>query len=556
METQSSPQKTLNTHKAPSGIPSRLLSNIFLLVGIGVLVFSGRIVEGTLGQYLIGSLAEILLAILAVGCVKLNKLPIKQTMRLNWPGWEPIFLCIIAAPGLWMMGVANNIITSLILGYTVPTPPQMFPTNLWEAIGFAVTAVLVAPICEELMFRGYVQRAYDRGKPLIGILAGGLIFAMYHMQFQSLFALIPVALALGFVAWRTDSVLPGMFLHAAYNMIATIILIATTFLPIQVVTALLVILILLGIAGIAITVIAFWALWRKTEPKAKSQPEKVSGLLQWVWVIPLLLLALIYTYGSISEVIAGRFPELLAVESLDFHPQPAWQEQQTWAYDIQDLMGTSLGSAECTLKPFENTYELSCHANHQSSSLMDNIPWDIPWLSERFNIPESEWEQDVIWDAESLNIVALRGYQSVSNRKTVLDLERNRHILNIEYADDAVNALDVSADALILGEWPWRLAGLPLDMLYGSSVPLITLDGQGGIDTFHAFVSVRSAEPTWTDTGSLITWKVTVSYTDNAGEEITETAWYDTTLPHPLVRYDDGQVSYVIRSPDKPGYIK
>ena len=45
------------------------------------------------------------------------------------------------------------------------------------------------------MFRGYVQRAYDRGKPLTGIMVGGLIFALYHLQFQGLFALLPVAFA-------------------------------------------------------------------------------------------------------------------------------------------------------------------------------------------------------------------------------------------------------------------------------------------------------------------------------------------------------------------------
>ena len=537
-----------------NGVPSRLLTNIFLLVGIGVLIVSGLVGEGTLAQYLIGSMAEILLALLAIGCVKLNKLPIKQTMRLSWPGWEPILLSVIAAPGLWMMGVVINIISSVVLGYSTPTPPQMFPTTLWETLAFAVTAVLVAPICEELMFRGYVQRTYDRGKPLMGIILGGLIFALYHMQFQNLFALLPVAFTLGYVAWRTDSVIPGMFLHAAYNSIATIILASTTFLPFQIVTALLIMLLLVGVAGIAATTFALWTLWQKTVPEELPQPGKASGLWKWVWIVPLLLLALIYTYSAVSEVIAGRFPELLAVEFLDFQPQSTWQERQTWGYDIQDFLGKSLGSAECALEPLDDTFELTCRAEYPSSSLLDNVPWDIPWLTDKITIEASEWEQKVVWNAENLNILAIHGFLNDANQEKTMDFEGNSPILTVMMHDDTTNAFELPVDALIVGEWPWRLAGLPFDMFYGSSVPLVTHDGLGFIDTFKAFVSVRSAEPAWVGSGSLVAWKVTVAYTDNAGNKITETAWYDTTAPHNLIRYNDGQVSYVIQSPDKPGY--
>ena len=199
------------------------------------------------------------------------------------------------------------------------------------------------------MFRGYVQRAYDRGKPFKGILIGGVIFALYHMQFQGLFALLPVALALGYVAWRTDSVLPGMVLHAAYNSIASIILISTTFLPYQIATALFVSFILIGLVGIAGTAHSLWRLWKRSRPKALPQPEKVTRLTQWAWIIPLFALAMVYMYSSITEIVAGKFPEWLAKEELVFTPQPAWQEQQTWEYDIQDVIGTTLGSAECMI---------------------------------------------------------------------------------------------------------------------------------------------------------------------------------------------------------------
>ena len=544
IESQESSQTNTGKPNSQSASPSRFLVNIFLLVGIGVLVFSGRIVKGTLAQYLVGSIAEIGLAILAVVCVKLNRLPIKQTMRLNWPGWESILLSLVAAPGLWMIGVVLNVITSLIMGYTTPTPPQMFPTNLWESLGFIFTAVIIAPICEELMFRGYVQRAYDRGKPFIGMVIGGCIFAAYHMQFQGLFALLPVAFALGYFAWRTESVIPGMVLHAAYNSIATVILITSTFLPYQIATVLLVSLILVGLLGIAGTTFSLWILWNKSRPKPLPKPGKTTRLIQWAWIIPLFLFALIYTYGSISEVIAGKFPQLLANEELEFEPQPAWRKQQSYKYDIQDIIGTQLGSAECVIDSYDAAYQLSCRGQHQTSSMLDNIPWDIPWLVQKFNITAADWERDVVWQEDNLQITMLHESQHILNRS--MTIEPDSQTLMVEYDNGIISEFDLPANTLVIGEWPWRLTGLPLDLFYGGSIPLVTLNEEGNFELLDAFVSVRSAEPTWTAAGSVITWKVTLTYTDNMGHEITEAAWYDTVPPHPLIRYDDGQLNYVI----------
>ncbi len=68
-------------------------------------------------------------------------------------------------------------------------------------------------------------------------LGRGVLFAVYHLRFQGFSGLVPVALALGFIAWRTGSIVPAMAVHAGFNAIATLLLIGTSFLPARGVSA-------------------------------------------------------------------------------------------------------------------------------------------------------------------------------------------------------------------------------------------------------------------------------------------------------------------------------
>jgi hypothetical protein len=367
------------------------------------------------------------------------------------------------------------------------------------------------------------------------------------MQFQGLFALLPVAIALGFVAWRSESVFPSMLLHAAYNLCATAILLTTTSLPYEFATAVFIGLLIVGIVGCIVTALAFWVLWRGTDPRPLPQPVNKHGIHQWAWVIPLLLLALLYTYASVSEIIAGKYPQLLAAETLDFEPPTAWRESQSWEYEMQDIFGNPIGESTCNLHAVEQGYRLQCSGNQQSSNLFANMPLEISWLSDKFDIEARDWEQEIIWNTENLSVVTLSGNESRSEQKS--EWKMNADMPNRLYLETNAGSESVEfpPEALIAHEWPWRLSGLPLEMFYGGSIPIVILDDKDNILIEQAFISVRSAEPAWTSAGAVIAWKVTVTYSDVNGKEMTKTAWYRIEPPHPLVRYDNGRVSFVLQ---------
>jgi sodium transport system permease protein len=88
---------------------------------------------------------------------------------------------------------------------------------------------IVPAIVEELFFRGYLFRALEARihRPVPVIVTSAVLFAVFHLLFGEVIAVerVPpsflMGLVLGWIAWRTGSVWPGMVLHATHNSLLT-----------------------------------------------------------------------------------------------------------------------------------------------------------------------------------------------------------------------------------------------------------------------------------------------------------------------------------------------
>jgi membrane protease YdiL (CAAX protease family) len=103
----------------------------------------------------------------------------------------------------------------------------------FELALFAVAAVTVAPLAEELLFRGALLRALmRRTSPAIAVFASALVFALVHPAFDprvgSLIA-VPALLLLGLVsaglAVRTRDLSCSLYLHAGFNLLTAILVV-------------------------------------------------------------------------------------------------------------------------------------------------------------------------------------------------------------------------------------------------------------------------------------------------------------------------------------------
>jgi ABC-2 type transport system permease protein/sodium transport system permease protein len=86
-----------------------------------------------------------------------------------------------------------------------------------------VQAVLPA-VAEELFFRGYLFSALRAGgSPRVAILGSALLFGLFHLLVTDMLVierLVPstlLGLVLGWLCWKSGSVLPGMGLHVVHN---------------------------------------------------------------------------------------------------------------------------------------------------------------------------------------------------------------------------------------------------------------------------------------------------------------------------------------------------
>jgi len=84
-----------------------------------------------------------------------------------------------------------------------------------------IAVVLVAPIAEELFFRGLIQRAIGRRLPMVAaVVVTAAIFALMHFQNLQLAGLVVAGLIFGgLAAWR-GRLGPAIVAHMAFNGIA------------------------------------------------------------------------------------------------------------------------------------------------------------------------------------------------------------------------------------------------------------------------------------------------------------------------------------------------
>jgi membrane protease YdiL (CAAX protease family) len=80
----------------------------------------------------------------------------------------------------------------------------------------------MAPLTEELTFRGLGFSLLERYGTWLAIVVVGVTFGLAHGLVQALPELALFGCALAWLRARTGSVLPGMLLHAVFNALALI----------------------------------------------------------------------------------------------------------------------------------------------------------------------------------------------------------------------------------------------------------------------------------------------------------------------------------------------
>lgn len=131
--------------------------------------------------------------------------------------WGVLFWCAVAAFGA--------IIPSTWLQEMMPELPNMgaaaFDMILRDRWGYVVVGLL-APVVEEMVFRGAILRALLAGdrRPWVAVAGSAVMFAVAHANPVQMPHAFIVGLLLGWMYLRTDSIVPGVVYHWVNNSIA------------------------------------------------------------------------------------------------------------------------------------------------------------------------------------------------------------------------------------------------------------------------------------------------------------------------------------------------
>jgi len=149
----------------------------------------------------------------------------RQTLLLRWPPWlAPLAAAALAVALHPAVKVLQAGVFRLYpLGEEVQGAMRGLDAVLSAAPFWAVAAILALTpaICEELAFRGFILSGFRQGGATWrAIVLSAIFFGLTHSILQQSLVAAAVGVVIGYLAVRTESIVPAMVFHFVHNTLA------------------------------------------------------------------------------------------------------------------------------------------------------------------------------------------------------------------------------------------------------------------------------------------------------------------------------------------------
>lgn len=188
----------------------------FMVQGVWMLVMGKGQVMNATGMII----TMALFSIITMAVFLMAKWSVVSRHWVRTRPWFVMFWCVVAALGA--------LVPSVWLQEHMPELPNLvegeFDMIMKDRMGYFVVGLL-APLAEEMVFRGAILRSLLRWKsnPWVGIVISAILFAVIHMNPAQMPHAFLIGLLLGWMYWRTDSIVPGVVYHWVNNTVAYIL---------------------------------------------------------------------------------------------------------------------------------------------------------------------------------------------------------------------------------------------------------------------------------------------------------------------------------------------
>ncbi len=182
-------------------------------------------------MYLAIGVSELLLIVPLVVYMRLRNIPLKALLGNRVTAVQKVLGTVLGAVMSGAVMGLNQIMATLFTWWGMPPVDQSFlvPQSWGLALAGLVAVGITAGVVEEPIFRGVVLRGmgtvWDRRK---AICLTALAFSLIHMDLVGAPSRFVVGVLLGMLAWRSGSIVPGVFAHAGYNGAALLLAFLST----------------------------------------------------------------------------------------------------------------------------------------------------------------------------------------------------------------------------------------------------------------------------------------------------------------------------------------
>jgi ABC-2 type transport system permease protein/sodium transport system permease protein len=186
----------------------------------------------TLGmRLLLGAVATaVLFAGVPAAAAGLGRVRLETSFRLAPPRSAALAAAALLGVSLWpfahafLTALQEWGFTTLPDNYQELVRQNMQKLRELSPVAIVATLAVVPAVCEELFFRGFLYSALrNQVGPRQTVLGTAILFGLFHLITGEAFAVERLAtttflgLVLGWVCWKTASVVPGMVLHGCHN---------------------------------------------------------------------------------------------------------------------------------------------------------------------------------------------------------------------------------------------------------------------------------------------------------------------------------------------------
>ncbi len=151
-----------------------------------------------------------------------KKYPLFESLRFNPVSKNTAYATLLLSLGAMVISDEINILVDMV----IPMPDSFLqveamlkPDNSLSLVLLIFTIVILAPIGEEILFRGFLQKYLENawGDITRAILFSSLFFAAIHFNPYWMIQIYFLGVLLGYLAWKTDSVIPCIIFHVIIN---------------------------------------------------------------------------------------------------------------------------------------------------------------------------------------------------------------------------------------------------------------------------------------------------------------------------------------------------